>query len=613
MANVTLSLFAGAGAQFLDNSGNVLTGGLIYTYAAGTTTPLATYTSNLGTTAHANPIVLDASGRVPGGEIWVVFGSTYKFVLKDTNNVLIATYDNITGNQVPLTTTNITYTAPFTNAVSETLTTKLSESVSVKDFGAKGDGTTDDTTAIQNCINNTPAKTNIYFPPGTYYIKGVSSTSVFQLKQGQHLIGSGIGSTIIKVANITLSPQGQSIFYIANNDCGIFNMSFDGGGLATIQNMILTNNVYRPSFNNLYLYNLGTNYAAFRLQNSYYGSVNNIQIDAYTGTLTSPTIKSHGLWFENTTKEPTYHKVSNININGGYFGVSIWNQEYSVFDNLIVSDYYPQSNGNSGDGINFSNSSYCAVTNATLIGRTDGGLVIYTQSLTQVPEYNVFSNITSNWNTLEGIYFSAGRNNQFSNIMCANNAQGSRATYGNRYGIYINVDSANITQENTFVGITASDTQSTPTQAYGIYLTSGVANTRFFNVVATGNAFGQYQDLATSTTMFIIDNTTYRSLFNYGISIPNGGNQDAGFYGQNVAGVDKKILTVKNTASLTDATIIQSAGGGVEFTKSDGTTSLGYLDNNGVWNILYSGVLKQLSFGAANSGGAGYRTLIIPN
>jgi len=40
--SVTLSLFAGAGAQFLDDSGNVLTGGLIYTYAAGTTTPLAT-------------------------------------------------------------------------------------------------------------------------------------------------------------------------------------------------------------------------------------------------------------------------------------------------------------------------------------------------------------------------------------------------------------------------------------------------------------------------------------------------------------------------------------------------------------------------------------------
>jgi hypothetical protein len=117
--SVTLSLFAGAGAQFLDNSGNVLTGGLVYSYAAGTTTPLATYTSNTGATPHSNPIILDAAGRVPGGEIWMTAESSYKFVLKDANNVLIGTYDNISINQ---NFTNITYTgtliggsASFTN------------------------------------------------------------------------------------------------------------------------------------------------------------------------------------------------------------------------------------------------------------------------------------------------------------------------------------------------------------------------------------------------------------------------------------------------------------------------------------------------------------------
>lgn len=94
---VNLSPFGGVGAQFLDNSGNVLTGGKIYTYAAGTTTPQATYTSSLGNVALANPIILDASGRVPTGEIWLTDSLIYKFVLKDSNDVLIATYDNITG------------------------------------------------------------------------------------------------------------------------------------------------------------------------------------------------------------------------------------------------------------------------------------------------------------------------------------------------------------------------------------------------------------------------------------------------------------------------------------------------------------------------------------
>ena len=95
MPAVSLSAFGGVGAQFFDNSGNVLTGGKIYTYEAGTTTPLASYTSSSGNTAHTNPIVLNAAGRVPsGGEIWIQL-RLYKFVLETSTGVLIATYDNV--------------------------------------------------------------------------------------------------------------------------------------------------------------------------------------------------------------------------------------------------------------------------------------------------------------------------------------------------------------------------------------------------------------------------------------------------------------------------------------------------------------------------------------
>ena len=94
---VNLSPFGGVGAQFLDNSGNVLTGGKIFTYAAGTTTNQATYTSSLGNTPLPNPIILNAAGRVPTGEIWLTDGLSYKFVLTDSNDVLIGTYDNIIG------------------------------------------------------------------------------------------------------------------------------------------------------------------------------------------------------------------------------------------------------------------------------------------------------------------------------------------------------------------------------------------------------------------------------------------------------------------------------------------------------------------------------------
>jgi hypothetical protein len=94
---VFLSPVGGVAAQFFTNTGAVLTGGKLYTYQAGTTTPQTTYTTSSGTVARTNPIVLDAAGRVPsGGEIWILPVS-YKFVLTDSNDVLIATYDNIFG------------------------------------------------------------------------------------------------------------------------------------------------------------------------------------------------------------------------------------------------------------------------------------------------------------------------------------------------------------------------------------------------------------------------------------------------------------------------------------------------------------------------------------
>ncbi|MFZ4472913.1 MAG: DUF4183 domain-containing protein [Limnohabitans sp.] len=94
---VFLSPVGGAAAQFFTNSGVVLSGGKLYTYAAGTTTPKVTYTSSSGSTAHTNPITLDSAGRVPGGEIWLL-APPYKFALYTAPpEVLIATYDNISG------------------------------------------------------------------------------------------------------------------------------------------------------------------------------------------------------------------------------------------------------------------------------------------------------------------------------------------------------------------------------------------------------------------------------------------------------------------------------------------------------------------------------------
>jgi hypothetical protein len=95
MAAVNLSPI-GNGFQFFSNDGLPLNAGKLYTYQAGSTTPLTTYTDSSGLIANTNPIILGTDGRPPS-TIWLLDGFFYKFVLANSSNVTIQTYDNLYG------------------------------------------------------------------------------------------------------------------------------------------------------------------------------------------------------------------------------------------------------------------------------------------------------------------------------------------------------------------------------------------------------------------------------------------------------------------------------------------------------------------------------------
>ena len=99
------------------------------------------------------------------------------------------------------TASGINYTAPFTNAVTETLTNKLSQTASVIDFGADPTGAGDSTVAIQNAINYFAAGGIIYFPPGTYTISSTITKSGSFV--GPNLIGAGYDCTTLNYAGIS--------------------------------------------------------------------------------------------------------------------------------------------------------------------------------------------------------------------------------------------------------------------------------------------------------------------------------------------------------------------------------------------------------------------------
>lgn len=84
------------GTQMLTDDGVPLSGGKIYTYQARTFIPKVTYADATGQIENDNPIILNSSGR-PTDDLWVLADTLYKFVLRDSNNILVREYDDVPG------------------------------------------------------------------------------------------------------------------------------------------------------------------------------------------------------------------------------------------------------------------------------------------------------------------------------------------------------------------------------------------------------------------------------------------------------------------------------------------------------------------------------------
>lgn len=85
---------------FEDEDGVPYAGGKVYTYTAGTSTPATTYSDVGLTTPNANPIILDSAGRC----VIYLPAASFKYVLYDSNDVLVRTQDNIPSTGLSSTT-----------------------------------------------------------------------------------------------------------------------------------------------------------------------------------------------------------------------------------------------------------------------------------------------------------------------------------------------------------------------------------------------------------------------------------------------------------------------------------------------------------------------------
>jgi hypothetical protein len=153
----TSLLSPSAKQQFFDAAGHPASGFKLYTYAANTLTPQATYTNRSGLSANANPIILDARGEAI---IYLTPGVVYDYVLKTGADAAVWTREDIIADAGDANA--VTFIQSGTDAISRNLQDKNREIVSINDFS----------TGLAGAIANGK---EFIVPAGDYTVSSISN------------------------------------------------------------------------------------------------------------------------------------------------------------------------------------------------------------------------------------------------------------------------------------------------------------------------------------------------------------------------------------------------------------------------------------------------------
>lgn len=252
--------------QFFDANGNPLAGGKLYSYAAGTTTPLATYTDSSGSTPNANPVILDSRGEA---SVWL--GSAlYKFVLQNAAGASVWTVDDVGGAATLAElaasggSTLIGFLQSGAGATLRTVQSKLRDVISVKDFNATGDGVTNDAAALQAALTAGAGKA-VYFPGGTYL-----TNATLTVPADTTVYGDGYGSVVYQ------NTRERNVF-VLNNNCTVQDLRLQGDGVTSGGvSFQLNNGIYAVSKRNIKVLNCFLH--AFEFNGVYLDDCDNVEI-----------------------------------------------------------------------------------------------------------------------------------------------------------------------------------------------------------------------------------------------------------------------------------------------------------------------------------------------
>ena len=117
--------------------------------------------------------------------------------------------------------------------------------ISAKNFGAKGDGTTNDTTSIQNALNSLTSGGTLYIPPGTYILSGTTGVTI---PSNVRVVGAGVSATYLR-QNVGLTAGISLLSATGKNNITIEHITFDGNNYTNDSTDALLNFTFTDSIN----------------------------------------------------------------------------------------------------------------------------------------------------------------------------------------------------------------------------------------------------------------------------------------------------------------------------------------------------------------------------
>jgi hypothetical protein len=251
---------------FISGFGASAASGTLSFFAVGTLTPAVVYSDDALSQAITQPIVLDADGKSPTA---IYTATALRAIINTASGATLADIERIDGDRAELVkVSNANWTGTDVNSILSTLAgslggtdgqykdagagavgrninTKFSEvQVSVKDFGAVGNGVANDTTAIQAAINRIIqlGGGTVFVPPGTYNLSAELTVAPASGSISVTFLGAGFTVSIIAQTSSsanTITCSGANLAVLAMNGVGLAATSTSGAGIQMVSGVPL--------------------------------------------------------------------------------------------------------------------------------------------------------------------------------------------------------------------------------------------------------------------------------------------------------------------------------------------------------------------------------------